>query len=235
MSSANPPSLTALPPHLVLAIAASLRLDDLVRLRSVSHYFVDTIPAPTHAELLTAEVEDWAVAQDLYTCSGCFRLRGEWSFHGLMVEDPNWNSSMDSSVGCKGYPFMNWSGSFAHMRVCNDCGMRPLPGSFRYELGAHWYDWADKRKMVRCKLCEKDCEPPGQVEIGLCASCYSTEEQGLRRLDNQERPSLTTLPFELLLAVDANLRLDDLVRLRRVSYFFKATIPAPAHADLLAT
>lgn len=35
---------------------------------------------------------------------------------------------------------MGQGGRMWHMSFCGDCGVRPLPGEFWYQLGDEWYD-----------------------------------------------------------------------------------------------
>ena len=63
----NAPTLTSLPPEILLAIVTHLRMDDtLLALSDVSQFFSSFIPQPTHEQLLAEEKEDYACRRKLY-------------------------------------------------------------------------------------------------------------------------------------------------------------------------
>lgn len=122
---AKPLSLTTLPPELLLFIIGHLRTDDRLVIRTVSRLFANFIPAPTHADLLQYETAQWAVEANLFTCGGCLRLRHENKFNcgateRFFLEEHN------QERACS--------------RFCKECGVRDLPGDFRYGSGDVWYD-----------------------------------------------------------------------------------------------
>ena len=78
--------ITTIPAELILNITNHLRLDEVILLRGVSRSFHNTIPPPTHQQLLKAETEDWADFSELLTCGGRLRLRDEGEFsHQFMM------------------------------------------------------------------------------------------------------------------------------------------------------
>lgn len=199
----NRPSLIDLSSELHLAIAANLRLDTRERFRKVSRHFRTTIPAPTHAEILTAEKEDWSLSHwHLLACGGCVRLRKEREFASQMkygYRNPHEEKEFD--------PRMARGGALAHVRFCNGCVVRPLPGTFRYMLGEHWSDKEKKRPAARCERCwlEMDTaidyvrcrkcgtddnikEAPHCIHVSLCAEHYDEEEK-VRRAKQEEKQS----------------------------------------------
>lgn len=130
-------------------------------------------------------------------------------------------------------------------RFCNDCGIRDLPGEFRYPAGFEFWDGNVRSKSwVRCRLCLKVAKPIGNCCFGVCVSCYGGSDRNM--LENsfespttnecsaQNAPTLSSLPPEILLAIVTHLRMDDTLILRDVSQFFSTFIPQPTHEQLLA-
>lgn len=72
----------------------------------------------------------------------------------------------------------------AKLRFCNECGTRPLPGEFRYELGVYWMDESG-REILRCKICKDDREAPKEYRSGICIACATWEDQWLERGDDR--------------------------------------------------
>ena len=67
-----------------------------MRLRCVSRFFHELIPGPTHDDILAAELEEWAIAKDIFACGGCVRLLHRAEFGYRLVCKPgsgekNWN------------------------------------------------------------------------------------------------------------------------------------------------
>ncbi|PYH83063.1 hypothetical protein BO82DRAFT_431110 [Aspergillus uvarum CBS 121591] len=86
--SPTPRPIANLPPELHLLIATHLpQLPDLSRahLAQTNYYFHTLLPRPTHADLLAAELDPLAIANDLYACRYCLRLRRVTHFADRMV------------------------------------------------------------------------------------------------------------------------------------------------------
>lgn len=124
--SAEVPLLTALPTELLRAIFFNLKSDRRSILRSVTQQFSKLVPRPTFQELLTIDCEPW-LHNITYACGCCVRLRH--SDHFSMSRNCMW-------YDCP----MVQGGRKSHTRFCQECGVRSLPGEFRYQLGDVWYD-----------------------------------------------------------------------------------------------
>ncbi|RAL16964.1 F-box domain protein [Aspergillus homomorphus CBS 101889] len=90
----NPPpkapktNILTLPPELHLQITTHLPPPpdrSRAHLSQTNHYFRSLLPPPSHADLLAAELEPAAIAEDLYTCRYCVRLRGAARFADRML------------------------------------------------------------------------------------------------------------------------------------------------------
>lgn len=158
--SSHPASLITLPPELLLIIIDKVAADDRMILRGVSRFFFDTIPQPIHADLLVIETENWAGSK-FFTCGGCLRLRHRDKFATALT-----------SRG--GYPEEDFvqGGTAAHTRFCNECGVRDLPGDFRYRVADRWDE--DDVYWVRCRECKKISKQ--ERCTSLCEACYEDSE-----------------------------------------------------------
>lgn len=105
-------------------------------LRCVSRFFFHNVPKPTHVELLAIEIEGGA-ASKFFACGGCLRLRHVDKFCTELTIRGD-NPLEDFSHG----------GMAACTRFCNDCGIRDLPGDFRYSAADRWD--VDGVCWVRC-------------------------------------------------------------------------------------
>lgn len=84
MASSTPRTLVDLPTGLRLAIGRHLGLDDSMMLRATARFLWNTVPGPTHDELMLAELEEWAIAKKLFPCFDCMRMRRHTKFGSLM-------------------------------------------------------------------------------------------------------------------------------------------------------
>lgn len=213
-------SLFALPQNALSTVVSYIDVGDRMRLRCVSRFFHKLIPGPTHDDILTAGLEEWAIAEDIFACGGCVRLRHRAEFGYRLVCEPGFGRRK------KYWNFDGWralyhGGQEAEKRYCDDCGKRDLPGDFRYPRGCRWlfdnkeFDRAEE--FVRCKGCRQVTHP----------------RDGIYNGDGDGRPLITTILAELLLNITNNLRLDEVMLIRGVSRSFHNTIPPPTHQQQL--
>ncbi|GAB1199304.1 hypothetical protein APSETT444_008650 [Aspergillus pseudonomiae] len=127
------PRFMNLPPELHILIANFLIFPDLVHLKLTCAYFNDLIPPLSHHELLQAELTDFALARDVYTCRYCLRLRPAAKFADRMLRRGRGRYGRD-----------------AERRFCVECGLMPRSGTAR--------EFAVGMKGGVCKgiaICEK--------------------------------------------------------------------------------
>ncbi|KAF7588079.1 hypothetical protein BBP40_006178 [Aspergillus hancockii] len=106
------PQFMNLPPELHLLIANLLIFPDLIHLKLTCSYFSDIIPPLSHYELLQAELSDFALARDIYTCRYCLRLRPAAKFADRMLRRRRGRYGRD-----------------AEKRFCVECGLMPRSGT----------------------------------------------------------------------------------------------------------
>ncbi|KAB8074200.1 hypothetical protein BDV29DRAFT_173941 [Aspergillus leporis] len=109
----------SLPPELHVLIANLLVFPDLIHLKLTCSYFSALIPSLSHQGLLQAELTDFALAHDIYTCRYCLRLRPAAKFADRMLRRRRGRYGRD-----------------AEKRFCVDCGLMPRSGTARYGPGA---------------------------------------------------------------------------------------------------
>ncbi|KLJ11827.1 hypothetical protein EMPG_13029 [Blastomyces silverae] len=107
-----------LPAEILHIIAQDLDVSSLIRLRSSCRDLRESIPSPTHRELLKVERTKFGTQNDLYACRDCLRLRPRAKFADKMVEKRKGKG-----------------GSYRGNRWCLDCGINPRPGTNRYNPG----------------------------------------------------------------------------------------------------
>ena len=226
------PLITTIPAELILNITNNLRLVEVMLLRGVSRFFHNTIPSPTHQQLLEAETEKWAGINGLLTCGGCLRLRDEGEFsHKFMMPGIGRNQLFYSGF---------LSGEVkAAQRFCHECGVRPLPGDFRYWRGSHYDDKHGKNGlMVRCKRCGMDRPAPQRrrndnsakySEAGLCEPCVVQEKgRGFLKIMPKRTWQLSKLEgisLDLTKRIMGNLEFPDRMALRLVSWNMNFGVP----------
>ena len=99
------------------------------------------------------------------------RLRHESRFNKRMITESRISEENNLYAG------MHCGGVRGHRRFCNECGIRPLPGKYRYQLGHHWFDEKKDKEVVRCKACGLDKEPAPGIDKGLCEDCGDVVEE----------------------------------------------------------
>ncbi|OJK04591.1 hypothetical protein ASPACDRAFT_38152 [Aspergillus aculeatus ATCC 16872] len=109
-------TMSKLPPELHLEIATHLpATPDLSRshFAQTNHYFHALLPHPSHTELLAAELDPLAIANDLYACRYCLRLRRVTHFADRMVRRGRGRFGAERERA---------------KRFCLDCGVLPRQG-----------------------------------------------------------------------------------------------------------
>lgn len=145
-----------LPPELHVLITSFLPLEDILQFRLTCAYFYDSIPQPSHDELLLIESTDWARVCDVYACRYCLRLRPASQFGESMLRRRRSREGRDS-----------------HKRFCVECGLKPRNGTARYGPGAHII--MNDHFYVVCLLCRSF--QPGAIDrlgrhISYCVKCW---------------------------------------------------------------
>ncbi|KNG88508.1 hypothetical protein ANOM_003221 [Aspergillus nomiae NRRL 13137] len=156
------PCFMNLPPELHILIANFLIFPDLVHLKLTCAYFNDLIPPLSHHELLQAELTDFALARDVYTCRYCLRLRPAAKFADRMLRRGRGRYGRD-----------------AERRFCVECGLMPRSGTARYGPGAQIV--IQGVMFVICMVCrEFAAGMKGGVGkgIAICQKCW--EERLIR-------------------------------------------------------
>lgn len=221
------PLITTIPAEFILNITNNLRLDEVILFPGVPGFFYNTIPPPTHQQLLKAETEKRAHYYGLLTCGGCLRLRdrGEFSDKFMMPSDAKYH------LVCPGFRSREVK---AAQKFCHECGVRPLPGEFRYWLGSLFHDQLGEHGLVvRCKRCGMDrsayqCQRKANsncsledYEAGLCEPCLAQEKGGvflkLMRKRTEQLSKLEGLSKDLTKIIIKHLDFPDCILLRLVS------------------
>ncbi|PGH19077.1 hypothetical protein AJ79_00111 [Helicocarpus griseus UAMH5409] len=125
-----------LPAEILHIIAQNLDAFGLIRLRRTCRDFRESIPSPTHRELIDAERTEFGFQNDLYACRDCLKLRPRAKFGDNMVK---------KKKAKFGYDAVN--------RWCVDCGINPRPGTNRYTAGNHIRILGET--LVICMRCRK--------------------------------------------------------------------------------
>ncbi|KAE8379599.1 hypothetical protein BDV26DRAFT_259128 [Aspergillus bertholletiae] len=161
-----------LPAELHILIANVLTFPDFTHLKLTCAYFNDLLPSLSHRELLQAELTDFALAHDIYTCRYCLRLRPAAKFADRMLRRGRGRYGRD-----------------AERRFCVECGLMPRSGAARYGPGAQIV--IQGVTFVICMVCRefaigvKDQFSKG---IAMCEHCWEERsmsgrpfQDGIRR------------------------------------------------------
>lgn len=164
LEPSSPLSLLTLPVEIQAAITTYLEFFDLSTLRFANRYFYALVPAPTHAELLSAE----SLEPGFLACAGCTRLRPMATF------SPKMTLSKKRAGGTQ-----------AHTRFCIECGRRPGPGEHRYTLGTRWKE--NEVPFVKCLSCKITAEGPKDQALRICVSCHRQDLERVRAAEVLKR------------------------------------------------
>ena len=161
-------SLSTLPTELLEIIIHDLDYNSIQALRSSALIFSCTVPRPRTPKILSAKSAAQLAGNTLIACGGCLRLLPHTRFSTKMLIR---RRSPHADIAKKA-------------RFCNLCGIRDLPGEYRYQPGEvfdnHAGEW-----FLRCAVCG-ECKrtlavPLDEVrrrkEVATCRKC----EQRARR------------------------------------------------------
>ena len=204
-------------------------------LRGVCRLFSNLLPRPTHQELLDIEETEHWTSGKFTTCGGCIRLRR------LSYFDDRHQDSIN-------YCYLFDDRHCDPERFCLDCGVRDLPGDFRYQQGENWTD--GRGRWSRCKNCHRIgrtlqdfispglCEPCCRVRIKEGRERGEILEPGKKwnaadesskvdevRPEAPYPPTLISLPTQLLQSVIFILESDSRLMLRGVCRLFGELMP----------
>jgi hypothetical protein len=158
-----------LPSEIHSAIVNHLSFPDKSNLRRTSHYFHNSIPPATHAELLAAEQLRFSETGDFYACKDCLRLRTNFKFADNMRKGKRGRFGVESD-----------------MRFCIDCGIHPKPGTTRYPRGSYLIVMGEA--FVLCTVCVR-FKPAAsdKAEKRTCQDCWGRRQSFQRGLEQLER------------------------------------------------
>lgn len=158
-----PLTIIDLPNEILHSIAQYLDAFSIVWLQRSCRDFRESIPPPTHPELIKAETAGFGLQKNLYACGDCQRLRPRENFADKMVK------SKEAKFGPKTVD-----------RWCVECGINSGPGNPRYTAGDQIVTLSEL--YVICIDCREFRE--GASEIGKNASlCQVFRRRDLRRME----------------------------------------------------
>ncbi|KAJ5312242.1 hypothetical protein N7508_003072 [Penicillium antarcticum] len=114
----QPATIQILPTEILHLIAKNLDVFSLINLQHSCQRFCESIPSPTHKQLIEAEKSGLGFQKEFYACRDCLRLRPRAKFADTMIKRKK----------------AKW-GPGATDRWCVDCGLHPQPGTNRYTVG----------------------------------------------------------------------------------------------------
>lgn len=93
----------------------------------------------------------------------------------LQRRDPQQGGFRRESTRVNGH---EWAGVSA--RFCNECGSRPLPGPYRYQLGEIWHEGGTSSvRCIRCEECKPfDVKTRARCCVQVCPDCARSEQKG---------------------------------------------------------
>ncbi|PGG95186.1 hypothetical protein GX51_08308 [Blastomyces parvus] len=164
-----------LPTEILHLIGQDLDTFSLIRLRSSCRGLRESMPSPTHRQLLEAECTEFGTQNDLYACKDCLRLRPRAKFGDKMVVKKRRKGEYTAAD-----------------RFCVDCGINPRPGTTRYNRGDQIM--IQKKPHGTCLRCRKF--KPGALEDGQCHDCLPSRKPSGQILFDRGRQERARLRAE---------------------------------------